>query len=253
MLGGGHADDLGPRRARAACRARPRSTRDALRAQQLARGARRPAARTRVTGAVLAAEHLLERAAGRAARRARSRRRRRRSARPRTAGGSRRARRARARPAARSRSRIQRMPGGSSPFVGLVEDQHLGVAEQRGGDRQPLAHAHRVALRRAGRRRRSGRPASSTSSTRATRDGRPRRRARAGGCAPLRPGWKLACSSTAPTLRARVVELARSARPSNVAAPRVGADRGPSSIAQRRALAGAVRAEEAGHPAARRR
>ena len=29
---------------------------------------------------------------------------------------------------------------------GLVEDQHLGVAEQRGGDREPLAHAHRVAL-----------------------------------------------------------------------------------------------------------
>ena len=28
----------------------------------------------------------------------------------------------------------------------LVEDQHLRVAEQRGGDRQPLAHAHRVAL-----------------------------------------------------------------------------------------------------------
>ncbi len=28
----------------------------------------------------------------------------------------------------------------------LVEDQHLGVAEQRRRDRQPLAHAHRVAL-----------------------------------------------------------------------------------------------------------
>ena len=45
----------------------------------------------------------------------------------------------------------------------LVEDQHLRVAEQRGGDRQPLAHAHRVALHAAvggvgrGRRRRAPR------------------------------------------------------------------------------------------------
>ena len=29
---------------------------------------------------------------------------------------------------------------------GLVEDQHFGVAQQRGGDREPLAHPHRVAL-----------------------------------------------------------------------------------------------------------
>ena len=28
----------------------------------------------------------------------------------------------------------------------LVEDQHVGIAQQRRGDREPLAHAHRVAL-----------------------------------------------------------------------------------------------------------
>jgi hypothetical protein len=37
-------------------------------------------------------------------------------------------------------------PGRVEPVVRLVEDQDLRVAEQRGGDRQALTHAHRVAL-----------------------------------------------------------------------------------------------------------
>jgi hypothetical protein len=37
-------------------------------------------------------------------------------------------------------------PGRIEPVGGLVQDQHPGIAEQRRRDRQPLAHAHRVAL-----------------------------------------------------------------------------------------------------------
>jgi hypothetical protein len=36
--------------------------------------------------------------------------------------------------------------GRIEPVRRLVEDQHLRIPEQRAGDREPLAHAHRVAL-----------------------------------------------------------------------------------------------------------
>jgi len=36
--------------------------------------------------------------------------------------------------------------GRVEPVGRLVEDEHLRIAEQRGGDRQPLAHSHGVAL-----------------------------------------------------------------------------------------------------------
>ena len=55
----------------------------------------------------------------------------------------------------RRSSRSQRMPCGSRPFAGSSRIEHLRVAEQRSGEAQPLAHAERVAARRAGRRRRS--------------------------------------------------------------------------------------------------
>ena len=54
-----------------------------------------------------------------------------------------------ARPSAacsRSSPRSQVMPGRVQAVGRLVEDQHLRVAEQRGGDGQALAHPHRVAL-----------------------------------------------------------------------------------------------------------
>ena len=73
------------------------------------------------------------------------------------------------------------MPGRIEAVGRLVEDQHLGIAEQRRGDREPLAHPDRVALRRAGRRRRRGRPRRAPR-RRAPADGRPPPPARAGGC-----------------------------------------------------------------------
>ena len=44
----------------------------------------------------------------------------------------------------RSRPRIQRMPSGSSPLAGSSRISDLGIAEQRVGDAQALAHAQRV-------------------------------------------------------------------------------------------------------------
>jgi hypothetical protein len=44
----------------------------------------------------------------------------------------------------RSRPRIQRMPSGSRPLTGFVEHHHGRVAEQFGGDPEPLGHAHGV-------------------------------------------------------------------------------------------------------------
>ena len=35
------------------------------------------------------------------------------------------------------------MPSGSRPLTRLIEDQRLGIAEQRAGDTEPLAHAER--------------------------------------------------------------------------------------------------------------
>ena len=57
--------------------------------------------------------------------------------------------------------------GRVEPVGRLVEDQHLGVAEQRGGDAEPLAHAERVVAAPGGRPRSAVRlTRSSISSTR---------------------------------------------------------------------------------------
>ena len=81
-------------------------------------------------------------------------------------------------------------PGRVEPVGGLVEDQHLRVAEQRGGDRQPLAHAHRVALHAPVGGARRGRR-SSTSSTR-SRGCRPPAASTRRWLRAVRPGWKAA-------------------------------------------------------------
>ena len=80
---------------------------------------------------------------------------------------------------------------------GLVEDQNLWVAEQRGGYREPLAHAHRVVLHAP-----AGRPAGFDEAEYLVD---PRVGVTAGRgehtqvVATAATGWKLASSSTAPT------------------------------------------------------
>ena len=125
----------------------------------------------------------------------------------------------------------------------LVEDEDARVAEQRGGQAEPLPHAHRVAAHLALGRRRAARPCSSTSSARCS--GSPatahmiRRWLRA-----VRAGWKLDDSSAAPTYRDGVPRC-RYGTPPIVACAGRRADQ-PEHHPQRRRLARAVRAEEAG-------
>ena len=94
-------------------------------------------------------------------------------------------------PAACSRSspRSQRDAGRVEAVGRLVEDQHLRVAEQRRGDRQALAHAHRVALHApvggVGRGRRRPAPR-----RRGAPDARRWRRGPAGGCGRCGPGGR---------------------------------------------------------------
>ena len=110
------------------------------------------------------------------------------------------------------------MPGRVEAVGRLVEDQHLRVAEQRGGDRQALAHAHRVALHAAGRRRRSRPTAARTSSTRLRRMPAGERRGPAGGCGRCGPGGTR--RPRAPRRRGRRAARARrSGAPPNVAEP----------------------------------
>ena len=80
----------------------------------------------------------------------------------------------------------------------LVEDEHVRIAQQRGGDREALAHAHRVALHAPIGGVASGPTWSSTSSTRDS-GWPPAAASTRRWLRPLRPGWKLASSSTAPT------------------------------------------------------
>ena len=76
----------------------------------------------------------------------------------------------------------------------LVEDQHLGVAEQRRGDRQALAHAHRVALHAPVGGGRSGRP------------GRAPRRRAPPGCRPAAASTRRWLRPRAAGMEARVLE-----------------------------------------------
>ena len=105
-------------------------------------------------------------------------------------------------------SRISCMPAGSRPFIGSSRISSCGIADQAGGDAEPLAHAHRVLRhpvvgpmqdpdplqrrRRCGRapRVRAPRPASAGSAGRS--DGRgtaARRRSRRPAPAPRRDAW----------------------------------------------------------------
>ena len=119
------------------------------------------------------------------------------------------------------------------------------VAEQRAGEPEPLAHAERVPARAPVGRARRARPARSTSSTREARQPAPSRASARRWSRPLRPGCAPATSSFAPTRRAGSLELARSGRPS-IGRVAGGRPRQPEQHPQRRRLAGAVRAEEAG-------
>ena len=81
------------------------------------------------------------------------------------------------------------------PVGGLVENEDLRVAEQRGGQAEPLAHAERVAADPAVRPRRSSPTVASTSAT------RPRPMPAAGAVTRRwfraeRQGWKVFASST---------------------------------------------------------
>ena len=144
----------------------------------------------------------------------------------------------------RRKSRSQRMPCGIEAVGGLVEDEHPRVAEQRGGEPEPLAHAERVLARAAAAA--SSSSTSSSTSSRATRGGRPRRAARAGGRGRVRPGCAPAASRFGADAPRRSVELRVRAA---VARGAGGRPRKAEDHPQRGGLAGAVRAEEPGHGA----
>ena len=125
----------------------------------------------------------------------------------------------------------------------LVEHEHARVAEQRVGEAEALAHAQREAADLAARGVREpdeaehlvhadrGMPAACAYTVR--------------WFAAVRPGWKLDASSTAPTVCSGWSSFAY-----GDAADRRGARRRPDQAEQdpqRGGLAGAVRAEEAGH------
>ena len=138
------------------------------------------------------------------------------------------------------------MPGGSRPLAGSSRISTSRVAQQRGGDREPLAHAHRVALDAPVGGGARARPARAPR-PRAARDGSPAAASTRRWLRPLRPGWKLAVLEHGADLRARVRELlvgdAAEGRGAGVRADQA------EQHAQRGRLAGAVRAEEAGHAA----
>ena len=84
------------------------------------------------------------------------------------------------------------------PVRRLVEHEQLRLAEQRGGEPEPLPHAERVALDApVGGRRRARRAAAPRRP--ASRAARRRARACSRWLRPERPGWKSVASSTAPT------------------------------------------------------
>ena len=87
------------------------------------------------------------------------------------------------------------------PVRRLVEDQQLGVAEQRGRQPEPLAHPERVPLDAPARRRVELDQAQHLVHARVGQADGPAR-ASAGGRGPERPGWKSVASSTAPTRNA---------------------------------------------------
>ena len=126
----------------------------------------------------------------------------------------------------------------------LVEDQQLGIAEQRRRQAEPLPHAERVALHAPVLRAASSSTSRSTSSTRASGSPVGAARACAGGCG--RSGPDGSRSPRAPRRRATPAARARAyGWPNTSARPLVGFAR-PEQHPERRRLAGAVRAEEAG-------
>ena len=132
------------------------------------------------------------------------------------------------------------------PVGRLVEHQHRRVGQQRAGDAQPLPHAERVAADPPSARRRRARPAPAPRPP-ATPGRRSRRRAAAGASGPVRPGVHGAGVQQRAHDRARVGQ--RRVGPA-VHQRRTGGRRHQAGDhPHRRRLAGAVRAEEAGHRA----
>ena len=128
------------------------------------------------------------------------------------------------------------------PVRGLVEDQELRVAEERGGEAETLAHAERIglhaALRGARRARRARAPR-----RRATTAARPRRPASADGCG-RSPGMKVGRFEHGADAQRGAVDLRV---PLSEHLRRAGRRRRQAEQhAQGRRLARAVRAEEAG-------
>ena len=128
----------------------------------------------------------------------------------------------------------------------LVEHDDRRVAEQRGGDAEPLAHAEGEAGRPAGRPPRPARPARA-----------PRRPARPGMRVADREPAQVVAGGAARVQGARLeqrADLAQRRGRVGVAAAVDGHRAGGRPVEaedhpHRRGLAGAVRAEEAGHPA----
>ena len=132
------------------------------------------------------------------------------------------------------------------PVGRLVEHQHRRVGQQRAGDAEPLPHAQRVAARSGVRRRRSGPTSSSTSSTRDA--GTPMAAASSRRCVrPVRPGCTAPASSSVPITAPGLGSVG--VRPAVHERGARGRRHQAGDHAHRRRLAGAVRAEEAGHRA----
>ena len=136
---------------------------------------------------------------------------------------------------------------GVEPVGGLVEDQHLGVAEQRVREPEPLAHAERV-LAHPLAARPSGRARRAPSSSSARFSGTPISRAESASVSrPRRPGCCAEASSRMPTRRPGLGSVPVGAAEHGGAAG-VGLGE-PAQHAQRGGLAGAVGAEEPRHGA----
>ena len=165
--------------------------------------------------------------------------------RARSSGGWRRARRAPPRRASAGRSADPADALGVEAVDRLVEEQHRRVAEQRGGEPEPLAHAEREAADPPLRDAAPGRRASSTSVHPAARAARCWPPASAGGRRRAGRGGRPLASSSAPT-RAADGRARAYGRPSTSALAGVGRVE-PEDHPHRRRLAGPVRADEPGH------
>ena len=127
----------------------------------------------------------------------------------------------------------------------LVQDQHVGVSQQRRGDRQALAHAHRVTLHAPAGGVRQAHDLQHLVDPARIMPARGGEHAQV--VAPVAPGMEARILEHGAHMRARVGKLSVAAAVERGHAG-VGMDQ-PQQHAQRGALAGAVGPEKAGHAA----